>query len=273
MKKLAIYLTILASLAVLMNPEIKIPGCRIKENKNISAIEKIVSGSKPVKYVSVDLGDTSDSYTLYTSLVENSKDTEFRLFTKEDFEFEDGPVPYLRVRKFLPEKIWPKISRIEDKLKTADILLFSGHHFQSSEILFSGREQHIGLSKYNVKAVFDFTKIPYNSDARLVILGSCFSVCPGSWFTDHIIMEKYPNAVVLGYESRCASGAGENIPNKQVIERFFDSLNENVLNISKEEIARRWVNAGKQYYIQRGEQWRELGAIWYDDGKICSINK
>jgi len=213
------------------------------------------------RIVSIDFGDPADQRTFIQYF--KTKYPMLETITARSGQF------------FIPESKRDSLSvadyaglytvRVDGMLQGAKYIHFSGHHPVNDPLIFGGK--NLPDRKGCISAI-DLTKLQTQEQAEIVVFGACFTVGAFSQFSLDML-EKFPNAVLLGYRLRSAAGKA----NSLVLGKFFEYIgNQPIESLNKAQVGRYWVQAGREVYSSMGQPERDLRAVWVDNGNLFEID-
>lgn len=205
------------------------------------------------KAVSVDLGDPADQVALASYCVKNN-------IPVSCYNFYDFPILEDFSREEINKSASKHTSKLDSLVEGAEIIHFSGHHEVGAHYIFAGSLRD---SLYNVRSAINFDGLGIHEEAELVFLTTCFSTNVLSDFT-HNLVDKFPNAVFLGYRVRSSGLSG----NRKMMEGFLEGIGG---CSTKEELAKLWIKTGNDVYAEFPK--RDLRALWKEEGTLYEVNR
>jgi len=227
--------------------------------KKESSLIDTLTNQEKICVVSIELGNPSDQKVFldyFTGKNPNAKVYHRRL---KNFYF-PCPTPDSLETMAFAEDLTKEIS---SNIKLGHFIHLSGHHKANSPLLFGGELINSMSDNYLYRSGIDLTKLSTNTNATQVFLLSCFGVSIYGDFTK-MMLEKFPNAVIMGYHLRSAPGTANSI----LLKNYFDLLDSTDMLLEKKDLARLWIEAGKKTY----KKLREVRASWKEDSILYEMD-
>jgi len=203
--------------------------------------------------VSVDLGNPADQNVLHDYCVRNG--ISFSSYNSFNFNITKS-----RDNEDIFNFSLNNSSYLEEVLGDAEIVHLSGHHEVGREYIFAGVLED---SIYSVNSAVSFKNLGVHDKTKIVFLMTCFGVNALNPFT-HELIDKFPNAIFLGYRLRSSGLTG----NRKMMEEYLESI-DGINTI--EDLARCWIDVGNEVY--REVPRRDFRALWKEGNLIYELNR